>query len=112
MSDAQHEEPENSFGPNQWLVDELRAQFEQDPRSVDPTWAAYFTSHPRTSTDPGPETAATTRAHEPAEARPAAKPEPAERCSREKESTVTHSHSGISSASDRPRNPTTEIPAL
>ena len=112
MSDAQHEEPENSFGPNQWLVDELRAQFEQDPHSVDPTWAAYFTSHPRTGTDPGPETAATTKAHEPAETRPAAKPEPAERCSREKESTVTHSHSGISSASDRPRNPTTEIPAL
>ena len=112
MHEAHEQASDESFGPNQWLVDELRAQFEKDPRSVDPTWAAYFTSHPRTGAQPSAETAAPTKTHEPAEARPAAKPEPAERCSREKESTVTHSHSGISSASDRPRNPTTEIPAL
>ncbi|MDO5645415.1 MAG: multifunctional oxoglutarate decarboxylase/oxoglutarate dehydrogenase thiamine pyrophosphate-binding subunit/dihydrolipoyllysine-residue succinyltransferase subunit [Dermabacter sp.] len=32
------------FGPNQWLVDELRTQYESDPSSVDPSWADYFRS--------------------------------------------------------------------
>ncbi|MGO1353451.1 MAG: multifunctional oxoglutarate decarboxylase/oxoglutarate dehydrogenase thiamine pyrophosphate-binding subunit/dihydrolipoyllysine-residue succinyltransferase subunit [Brachybacterium tyrofermentans] len=36
---------ENSeFGPNQWLVDSLREQWQQDPSSVDPSWAEYFSS--------------------------------------------------------------------
>ncbi|MCW1806506.1 2-oxoglutarate dehydrogenase E1 subunit family protein, partial [Brachybacterium squillarum] len=30
------------FGPNQWLVDALREQWQQDPASVDPSWAEYF----------------------------------------------------------------------
>ncbi|MGP9680903.1 multifunctional oxoglutarate decarboxylase/oxoglutarate dehydrogenase thiamine pyrophosphate-binding subunit/dihydrolipoyllysine-residue succinyltransferase subunit [Brachybacterium sp. AOP3-A1-3] len=37
---------ENSeFGPNQWLVDSLREQWQQDPSSVDPSWAEYFSTH-------------------------------------------------------------------
>ena len=32
------------FGPNQWLVDALREQWREDPSSVDPTWAEYFSS--------------------------------------------------------------------
>ncbi|WP_058234277.1 multifunctional oxoglutarate decarboxylase/oxoglutarate dehydrogenase thiamine pyrophosphate-binding subunit/dihydrolipoyllysine-residue succinyltransferase subunit [Devriesea agamarum] len=35
---------ESEFGPNQWLVDELREQYRQDPSSVDPSWAEYFAS--------------------------------------------------------------------
>ncbi|MCT1774608.1 multifunctional oxoglutarate decarboxylase/oxoglutarate dehydrogenase thiamine pyrophosphate-binding subunit/dihydrolipoyllysine-residue succinyltransferase subunit [Brachybacterium sp. p3-SID957] len=34
------------FGPNQWLVDALREQWQQDPTSVDRSWAEYFASHP------------------------------------------------------------------
>nr|WP_259359535.1 multifunctional oxoglutarate decarboxylase/oxoglutarate dehydrogenase thiamine pyrophosphate-binding subunit/dihydrolipoyllysine-residue succinyltransferase subunit [Brachybacterium sp. NBEC-018] len=30
------------FGPNQWLVDALREQWQQDPASVDPSWAEHF----------------------------------------------------------------------
>ncbi|GAB2546038.1 multifunctional oxoglutarate decarboxylase/oxoglutarate dehydrogenase thiamine pyrophosphate-binding subunit/dihydrolipoyllysine-residue succinyltransferase subunit [Brachybacterium huguangmaarense] len=37
-------EPEPEFGPNQWLVDELRQQWSQDPSSVDPSWAEFFRS--------------------------------------------------------------------
>lgn len=32
------------FGANEWLVDEMREQFERDPDSVTPEWKAYFTS--------------------------------------------------------------------
>ncbi|MDR6172964.1 2-oxoglutarate decarboxylase [Nocardioides zeae] len=32
------------FGANEWLVDEMREQFERDPDSVTPEWKAYFTT--------------------------------------------------------------------
>jgi len=30
------------FGANEWLVEEMREQFDQDPGSVDPAWRRYF----------------------------------------------------------------------
>jgi 2-oxoglutarate dehydrogenase E1 component len=34
--------PSSDFGANEWLVDEMYEQFQRDPGSVDPSWAAYF----------------------------------------------------------------------
>lgn len=43
MSEQTHAQGEPAeFGPNQWLVDELRAQYQNDPSSVDPSWAEFF----------------------------------------------------------------------
>ena len=30
------------FGANEWLVEEKREHFDQDPGSVDPAWRRYF----------------------------------------------------------------------
>ncbi|MGP5623784.1 multifunctional oxoglutarate decarboxylase/oxoglutarate dehydrogenase thiamine pyrophosphate-binding subunit/dihydrolipoyllysine-residue succinyltransferase subunit [Brachybacterium alimentarium] len=51
----------SEFGPNQWLVDALREQWQQDPSSVDPSWAEYFSAHreqtpaSRAADDPTPD---------------------------------------------------------
>lgn len=37
--------PSDSFGQNQWLVDEMYRKFRHDPDSVDESWRAYFTDH-------------------------------------------------------------------
>ncbi len=40
----------STFGQNQWLVDEMFQQFQNDPQSVDPEWRELFEKHgaPRT----------------------------------------------------------------
>ena len=45
-----------SFGPNEWLVDEMYEQFLKDPNSVDENWKAFFSTNgaPRVSTPPVP----------------------------------------------------------
>ena len=61
----------DGFGANEWLVDEMREQFEKDPQSVSREWAAYFgdsSSTPSNGTSAKAEPAAT--------AEPAAKAEP------------------------------------
>ena len=35
-------DPAKDLGPNAWLADEMRAQWMEDPYSVDPTWRAWF----------------------------------------------------------------------
>ncbi|HVQ88147.1 MAG TPA: multifunctional oxoglutarate decarboxylase/oxoglutarate dehydrogenase thiamine pyrophosphate-binding subunit/dihydrolipoyllysine-residue succinyltransferase subunit [Actinomycetes bacterium] len=35
-------QPNQEFGPNQWLVDELYQQYLTDPGSVDPAWHGFF----------------------------------------------------------------------
>ncbi|MGY5764922.1 multifunctional oxoglutarate decarboxylase/oxoglutarate dehydrogenase thiamine pyrophosphate-binding subunit/dihydrolipoyllysine-residue succinyltransferase subunit [Brachybacterium sp. DNPG3] len=65
------------FGPNQWLVDALREQWQQDPASVDPSWAEYFSAGP----GPAATTSATREAGadpEPSSPAPPAPAEPAE----------------------------------
>jgi len=43
------------FGANEWLVEEMHDRYQQDPGSVDPTWAAYFSENgPTTDTKPVP----------------------------------------------------------
>ncbi|HEX7352460.1 multifunctional oxoglutarate decarboxylase/oxoglutarate dehydrogenase thiamine pyrophosphate-binding subunit/dihydrolipoyllysine-residue succinyltransferase subunit [Brachybacterium sp.] len=44
MSQQTQDSDSAEFGPNQWLVDALREQWQQDPSSVDPRWAEYFSS--------------------------------------------------------------------
>jgi 2-oxoglutarate decarboxylase len=41
-SDPSSTAPSSDFGANEWLVEEMYEQFQRDPGSVDPTWAAYF----------------------------------------------------------------------
>jgi 2-oxoglutarate decarboxylase len=40
------------FGANEWLVEEMHDRYQQDPSSVDPTWAAYFSENGPTSGAP------------------------------------------------------------
>lgn len=76
-SDQSHGSPEHvDFGANEWLVEEMKEQFEADPNSVDPAWAAYFkgagangTSSAAATTTAAP---AATAAAAPAAAAPAA----------------------------------------
>ncbi|WP_029362848.1 multifunctional oxoglutarate decarboxylase/oxoglutarate dehydrogenase thiamine pyrophosphate-binding subunit/dihydrolipoyllysine-residue succinyltransferase subunit [Brachybacterium squillarum] len=74
--------PTGDFGPNQWLVDALREQWQQDPSSVDPSWAEYFAG----STSPEPETAPSDDA--PADPAPEPEPEPAQEAAPEPEQTA------------------------
>ena len=57
MSQSSHESPLASFGPNEWLVDEMYEQFVADPNSVDEEWRALFADRPLADT-PEPETGA------------------------------------------------------
>ncbi|MCL6423797.1 multifunctional oxoglutarate decarboxylase/oxoglutarate dehydrogenase thiamine pyrophosphate-binding subunit/dihydrolipoyllysine-residue succinyltransferase subunit [Brachybacterium sp. JHP9] len=53
-----HSEPgadEPEFGPNQWLVDELHEQWSQDPASVDPSWAEFFSARSGSSAGAAPD---------------------------------------------------------
>uniref|UniRef100_UPI001E4FEAF2 2-oxoglutarate dehydrogenase E1 subunit family protein n=1 Tax=Kineosporia sp. A_224 TaxID=1962180 RepID=UPI001E4FEAF2 len=44
---TQHASPEHasSFGPNEWLVDELYQQYLADKNSVDPAWWEFFADY-------------------------------------------------------------------
>ena len=35
---------ELDFGANDWLIDDMREQFQKDPDSVGPAWARFFLS--------------------------------------------------------------------
>ena len=59
-----------SFGPNEWLVDEMYERFQQDPASVDRVWWDFFADYtppaqatsaaPKAGTPPIPKSAGTT----------------------------------------------------
>lgn len=36
----------DEFGTNDWLIEEIRERYRQDPGSVDQSWVDYFTNHP------------------------------------------------------------------
>ncbi|GAA1930909.1 multifunctional oxoglutarate decarboxylase/oxoglutarate dehydrogenase thiamine pyrophosphate-binding subunit/dihydrolipoyllysine-residue succinyltransferase subunit [Nocardioides lentus] len=36
---------DSDFGANEWLVDEMRERYDQDPQSVDGAWRDYFAGH-------------------------------------------------------------------
>ncbi|MDT0200976.1 multifunctional oxoglutarate decarboxylase/oxoglutarate dehydrogenase thiamine pyrophosphate-binding subunit/dihydrolipoyllysine-residue succinyltransferase subunit [Nocardioides sp. AE5] len=71
MAESSQNNPLIDFGANEWLVDEMFEQYQQDPGSVGPEWAAYFK-------DQGGSNGAAAEAKAPAQASPApAKPAPA-----------------------------------
>ncbi|MCX6400109.1 MAG: multifunctional oxoglutarate decarboxylase/oxoglutarate dehydrogenase thiamine pyrophosphate-binding subunit/dihydrolipoyllysine-residue succinyltransferase subunit [Propionibacteriales bacterium] len=66
------------FGANEWLVEEMKEQFQADPNSVDPAWAAYFKAAGGNGTAPAAAAApAAPAAAAPAAAAPAAPAPPA-----------------------------------
>ena len=44
--------PSTDLGANEWLVDEMREQYDKDPTSVGPEWATYFGKGSATKTEP------------------------------------------------------------
>ncbi len=34
--------PSSDLGANEWLVEEMKEQYDKDPGSVGPEWASYF----------------------------------------------------------------------
>jgi 2-oxoglutarate decarboxylase len=45
VAESSQNNPLSEFGANEWLVDEMFEQYQKDPASVGPEWAAYFKSH-------------------------------------------------------------------
>ncbi|MBO8199102.1 multifunctional oxoglutarate decarboxylase/oxoglutarate dehydrogenase thiamine pyrophosphate-binding subunit/dihydrolipoyllysine-residue succinyltransferase subunit [Streptomyces smyrnaeus] len=80
--DGQGKDPGPSFGPNEWLVDEIYQQYLQDPNSVDRAWWDFFADYQPESSDgsTAPDGAGTPRdnAPSPAKAAPAQAPAAAE----------------------------------
>ncbi|MEZ5085551.1 MAG: multifunctional oxoglutarate decarboxylase/oxoglutarate dehydrogenase thiamine pyrophosphate-binding subunit/dihydrolipoyllysine-residue succinyltransferase subunit [Tessaracoccus sp.] len=68
------------FGPNSWLIDEMRDAYEQDPQSVDAKWRDFFAQESpgteNTSSPEKPAQAATPPESSPKDERPAPKPKP------------------------------------
>ncbi|WP_298748855.1 multifunctional oxoglutarate decarboxylase/oxoglutarate dehydrogenase thiamine pyrophosphate-binding subunit/dihydrolipoyllysine-residue succinyltransferase subunit [uncultured Serinicoccus sp.] len=42
MANPPSSDTTTDFGANEWLVEEMREQFDQDPGSVEPSWRRYF----------------------------------------------------------------------
>ncbi|MCT1557387.1 multifunctional oxoglutarate decarboxylase/oxoglutarate dehydrogenase thiamine pyrophosphate-binding subunit/dihydrolipoyllysine-residue succinyltransferase subunit [Helcobacillus massiliensis] len=121
MSEQTHstnDTAEAEFGPNQWLVDELHAQFREDPSSVDSSWAEFFRSRESSGTaEKGAD-----ESPAPAASNPAAKAEskqaestkaapkkaaptnaaPAAKSSAAKKVDAAEKKAGVSTTSDRP----------
>jgi 2-oxoglutarate dehydrogenase E1 component len=79
---AESTDPLAAFGPNEWLVDEMYAEYLRDKDSVDPAWWDFFADYApvdphgaaSVSADPAPQAAASTPVATPA---PAPAPAPA-----------------------------------
>lgn len=78
--------PSADLGANEWLVEEMREQYDKDPGSVGPQWAAYFGGTSSNGSRNGTDAAAPSKsapqaskgpAKAPAQAAPAAKQEAA-----------------------------------
>ncbi|MCW2770920.1 MAG: kgd, partial [Aeromicrobium sp.] len=42
MAESSHDSSTPDFGTNQWLVEEMFERFQEDPSSVDQSWASFF----------------------------------------------------------------------
>ena len=88
-SGQQSPQPSTSdFGANEWLVEEMRERYKQDPSSVDATWADYFSNG---SGDGSASKASNST--EKAEPKPAQKAEPKQEKAPAKTKTETKSES-------------------
>jgi 2-oxoglutarate dehydrogenase E1 component len=84
VAESSEESSNPDFGTNQWLVEEMYDQYQEDPKSVDASWVTFF-ENGNTPSGNGQPAAGTTTKAEPAKAEapksdapPAeAKPEPA-----------------------------------
>ncbi|NMA78231.1 MAG: multifunctional oxoglutarate decarboxylase/oxoglutarate dehydrogenase thiamine pyrophosphate-binding subunit/dihydrolipoyllysine-residue succinyltransferase subunit, partial [Actinomycetales bacterium] len=76
MSQQTQDSESAEFGPNQWLVDALREQWQEDPSSVDPSWAEYFADSAVNADTSGTSGGASSSV-EASTATPAKEPEPA-----------------------------------
>jgi 2-oxoglutarate decarboxylase len=77
VPESSQENPQSTFGANEWLVDEMRERYNEDPNSVDKAWWDFFKNDaPSSASSNGkPAAAAPARAAAPATAPPApAKP--------------------------------------
>jgi len=45
-SGSPSDQPSTDFGANEWLVEEMYDQYQNDPQSVDPIWVEYFKASP------------------------------------------------------------------
>ncbi|HEY2879622.1 multifunctional oxoglutarate decarboxylase/oxoglutarate dehydrogenase thiamine pyrophosphate-binding subunit/dihydrolipoyllysine-residue succinyltransferase subunit [Nocardioides sp.] len=75
-SDSASSAPSSDFGANEWLVEEMYEQYQRDPGSVDPSWAAYFKTGGN-GTDKGAANGAAGASSAPATDKPAPAPTPA-----------------------------------
>ena len=70
-----------SFGPNEWLVEEMYDRYKADPASVGPSWQEFFANYRQTTAPPRSAAAAPAPAVVPSEtpeaAPPTEKPKPA-----------------------------------
>ncbi|MDN5853254.1 MAG: multifunctional oxoglutarate decarboxylase/oxoglutarate dehydrogenase thiamine pyrophosphate-binding subunit/dihydrolipoyllysine-residue succinyltransferase subunit, partial [Actinomycetia bacterium] len=74
MAESSHDSSQQEFGSNQWLVELMREQYDQDPAAVDPAWRDFFEGR----TDSNGARPAATRPSQQAPAKPAAAPSQAE----------------------------------
>jgi 2-oxoglutarate decarboxylase len=80
-SGPQSESQSPDFGANEWLVDEMFEQYQQDPESVAPEWKKYFQANGLAGSNGTPGTSAgqqapSATATKPAPAKPAEQPPP------------------------------------
>ena len=72
MAESSHDSSQEEFGSNQWLVELMREQYDQDPAAVDPAWREFFEGH----TDSNGARPAATPSDQQASVKPAATPNP------------------------------------
>ena len=83
-SDSASSAPSSDFGANEWLVEEMYEQFQRDPGSVDPSWAAYFKTNGTGTPANGTSPAATSAPAKAAPAKAAPEQAPASRATETK----------------------------
>src|SRR5215212_644064 len=71
---TQRETVSRSFGPNEWLVDEMYEQFVADPASVSESWREFFADYKRDAAPPAPAAPVAPAAPKPAAAAPTQAP--------------------------------------
>jgi len=79
-SGPQSESPSTDFGANEWLVDEMYEQYQQDPDSVAPEWKKYFQANGSAAPNGNPEASTVTKqAPTPTRSEPQKPTEPAQK---------------------------------
>lgn len=107
MSTAQ---PNDEFGANAWLIDEMRDAYERDPESVDASWQAYFAKERGGQPAPHQPPAASEQPKPQPTPSPAKKAKPADGDAKPKPSTAAAAGKANTSG-DHPTPPSANAPA-